>query len=338
MNHMVLNCSVAALLAVAGVNPAAAQTAKAAAKAAWTMGHTADGQPDLQGIWTNPTITPFERPERLGNKATMTEAEAAEMEKQAAARSGEDRTPRPGDVGSYNQAWLDSGTKVVGTRATSLVMEPADGRVPLTPLALAKHDYQLSHLADTWENMSVWDRCITRGVPGGMFPAGYNNAYQIVQSPGYVMILYEMIHEAHIIPLSTAGNPLKHMPGRVKQLNGDPVGHWEGNTLVVDITGFNGKSQIATSAATGRIRSMPETENLHVVERFTRVDADTINYEVRIEDPAMYAKPWKVQVPLSRDPDYQIYEYACQEGNQAVGLILKGGRADEAAAAAKAGK
>lgn len=336
MNHMVLNCSVAALLAVAGVNPAAAQTAKAAVKAAWTMGHTADGQPDLQGIWTNPTITPFERPERLGNKATMTEKEAAEMEKQAAARSVADRTPRPGDVGSYNQAWLDSGTKVVGTRATSLVMEPADGRVPLTPLALAKHDYQLSHLADTWENMSVWDRCITRGVPGGMFPAGYNNAYQIVQSPGYVMILYEMIHEAHIIPLSTVTNPLKHMPGSVKQLNGDPVGHWEGNTLVVDITGFNGKSQIATSAATGRIRSMPETENLHVVERFTRVDADTINYEVRIDDPAMYAKPWRVQVPLSRDPDYQIYEYACQEGNQAVGLILKGGRAEDAAV--KAGK
>ncbi len=305
-------------------------------KAQWTLRHTPDGQPDLQGIWGNPTITPFERPARLGNKATLTEQEAADMEKEAA-KNAVDRAPQPGDVGGYNQAWFDSGTKVVGTRATSLIVEPADGRVPLTSLALEKHDYQLSHLADTWENMSVWDRCITRGVPGGMFPAGYNNAYQIVQTPGYVMILYEMIHEAHIIPLSTAAHPLRHLQGNVKQLSGDPIGHWEGSTLVVDITGFNGHSQIATSAATGRIRGMPETENLHVVERFTRVNENTINYEVTINDPPMYSKPWKVQIPLSREPDYQIYEYACAEGNQAVGLILKGGRAQDATAA-KAGK
>lgn len=331
MNYPISKSFVAGL-AVLGIaySQAAGQTPTKPVQVPWTSAHTPDGQPDLQGVWTNPTITPFERPVQFGNKATLTEEEAAALEKQAASNAV-DRTPRPGDVGAYNQAWMDSGTKVVGTRATSLVVEPADGRVPLTPLALQKHDYQLSHLSDTWENMSVWDRCITRGVPGGMFPAGYNNAYQIIQTPGYVMILYEMIHEAHIIPISTPANPLKHMPGSVKQLNGDPIGHWEGNTLVVDITGFNGRSQIATSAATGRIRGMPETENLHVVERFTRVDADTINYEVRIDDPPMYSKPWKVQVPMVRNPGYQVFEYACQEGNQAVGLILKGARAAEAA-------
>jgi hypothetical protein len=234
-------------------------------------------------------------------------------------------------VGGYEQLWLDSGTKVVKTRQTSLVVEPADGRVPLTKVAEEKHAYQLAHGTDTWENLTVWDRCITRGVPGGMFPAGYNNAYQIVQTPGYVMILYEMIHEAHIIPLSTPEHPVQHLPENVKVLNGDPVGHWEGNTLVVDITNFDGNSQIATSMATGRIRGMPESQQLHVVERFTRVDADTIDYNVTVSDPVMYTKPWKVAIPLERDAKYQLYEYACHEGNQAVALVLKGGRAAEEA-------
>jgi hypothetical protein len=332
MTHLMLKSGIAAVLAAAALIPAQAQTPKSSKS--WVLPHTPDGQPDLQGIWTNPTITPFERPERFGNRATLTEQEAADMEKQAA-QNAVDRPARPGEVGDYNRAWFDSGTKVVGTRATSLVVEPEDGRVPLTSAALEKHAWQQAHTADYWEAMSVWDRCITRGVPGGMFPAGYNNAYQIVQTPGYVMILYEMIHEAHIIPLSTPANPLQHVPASVKQLNGDPIGHWEGNTLVVDITGFNSHSQIATSAATGRIRAMPETENLHVVERFTRTDENTIMYEARIEDPPMYSKPWKVQVPLSQDANYKVYEYACQEGNEAVALSLKGGRAQEAAAFAK---
>lgn len=171
--------------------------------------------------------------------------------------------------------------------------------------------------------MSVWDRCITRGVPAGMFPAGYNNAYQIIQTPGYVNILYEMIHEMRTIPVD--GSP--HLPPTVRQWNGDSRGHWEGNTLVVDVTNFNGKGWIGTSASTGRIKGIPQSEALHVVERFTRTAADTILYQVRIEDPNVYTKPWAVSIPLTRDPDYRIYEYACHEGNEAVANILRGGRA-----------
>jgi hypothetical protein len=141
-----------------------------------------------------------------------------------------------------------------------------------------------------------------------------------------------MIHEAHIIPLSTAANPHPHLSAGVRVLNGDPVGHWEGNTLVVDITNFNGHSNAATSAATGRIRGMPESEQLRVVERYTRVDANTIDYNVTVEDPVMYTKPWKASVPMHRDDNYRIYEYACHEGNEAVGLVLKGARAKEQAA------
>ena len=155
----------------------------------WVQPETADGQPDLQGTWTNATITPFERPAELANKAFLTEKEAAELEKQSA-QTKVDRPPAAGDVGNYNQVWFDSGTKVVSTRQTSLVVDPPDGRVPLKPSAEAKRDYDLAHNADSYEYMSVWDRCITRGVPAGMFPAGYNNAYQILQTPGYVVILY----------------------------------------------------------------------------------------------------------------------------------------------------
>jgi len=202
-------------------------------------------------------------------------------------------------------------------------MEPKDGRVPLKPEAEAKRDYNAAHNADSYEFMSVWDRCITRGVPGGMFPAGYNNAYQIMQVPGYVVILYEMIHNARIIPLDSR----PHLPSSVKLWDGDSRGHWEGNTLVVDTTNYNDKGWIATSAATGRIKGVPQSEALHVVERFTRADRNTIDYEVTIDDPNMYTKPWKVAIPLTRQSNYQIYEYACQEGNRAVENVLSGGRA-----------
>jgi len=284
----------------------------------------ADGKPDLQGIWTNPTITPFERPAELRDKEVLTENEVAELEARAA-QTNVDAPPKAGDVGAYNRFWFDSGTKVVSTRQTSLVVEPRDGTVPVRPEAEAKRDYDLAHLTDSYEHMSVWDRCITRGVPAGMFPAGYNNAYQIVQIPGYVVILYEMIHNARIIPMD--GRP--HLPSSIKMWDGDPRGHWEGNTLVVDTTNYNSKGWIATSAATGRIKGIPQSEALHVVERFTRVSADTISYEVTIDDAKTYTKPWKVAIPLTRDPDYKIFEYACQEGNHAVENILRGGRLAE---------
>jgi hypothetical protein len=162
-----------------------------------------------------------------------------------------------------------------------------------------------------------------------MFPAGYNNAYHIVQIPGYVVILSEMIHNARVIPLD--GRP--HAPAGVRLWDGDPRGHWEGNSLVVETTNYNGKGWMSTSAAGGRIKGIPQSEALRVVERFTRVDAGTIRYEVTIDDPNAYTKPWKVLIPLTRDEDYTIYEYACQEGNEAVGNILRGGRAQDEAAA-----
>src|SRR5262245_22400926 len=281
---------------------------------------------DLQGTWTNATITPFERPADLEGKEFLTEKEAKELEARAA-QNRVDRPPQPGDTGSYNQFWFDSGTKAVKSRRTSLVVEPRDGKVPLKPEAEAKRDSNAARNADSYEYMSVWDRCITRGVPAGMFPAGYNNAYQITQIPGYVVILYEMIHNARIIPMD--GRP--HLPSGVKLWDGDSRGRWEGNTLVIDTTNYNDKGWIATSAATGRIKGVPQSEALHLVERFTRIDRDTINYEVTIEDPNMYTKSWKVATPLSRDPGYQIFEYACQEGNHAVENVLSGGRAAERA-------
>ena len=280
--------------------------------------------PDLQGTWTNATITPFERPDELAGKPVLTPSEAAEIEKKAA-ENRVDRAPKAGDVGNYNQVWFDSGTKVVSTRQTSLVVEPPDGRVPVKPSAEAKRDFNAAHITDSYEYMSLWDRCITRGVPGVYFPAGYNNAHQIVQTPGYVVIFSEMIHETRIIP--TDGSP--HLPATVRQWNGDARGHWEHNTLVVDTTNFNGKGWISTSAAGGRIKGIPQSQSLHLVERFTRVDPNTINYELTVDDPEEYTRPWKVAMPLTRDDSYKIYEYACHEGNEAVGNILRGGRAQD---------
>lgn len=284
------------------------------------------GEPDLQGTWTNETITPFERPVALGDKAVLTPEEAQAVEQQSAdQRAKADDTVRPGDVGSYNQAWFASGTKVVSTRQTSLVVEPANGRVPLLQETERRWKENAARIGDAPEFMSPWDRCITRGVPGGFFPAGYNNAYRIFQLPGQVIIYYEMIHAARIIP--TDGR--SHLPSQMRFWDGDSVGRWEGDTLVVDVTNYNGKGWIATNAAAGRIRGVGQSESLHVVERFKRVDAETIHYDVTIDDPKLYSQPWKVAIPLTRDDAYQLFEYACHEGNHAVGNVLRASRALE---------
>jgi hypothetical protein len=282
---------------------AAARTAPGAARV-WSPPRTADGQPDLQGTWVNFDSTPFETP-------------------------GAPQLPA-GDPGvSPPSHWgeTSSSTSPAPARRQSMIVDPPDGKVPVMRWAEEKRDYDLAHLGDSWVHETPWVRCITRGVPGGMFPAGYNNAYQIVQTPGYVVLRYEMIHEARVIPLD--GRP--HVGKDIRQWNGDPRGHWEGNTLVVDTTNFNDRGSIATSAATGRIRGIPQSEALHVIERFTRVDANTIDYEVTIDDPKVYTKPWKAAMPLTRDAQYQIFEYACQEGNYAVPNELSGGRARDAA-------
>ena len=317
------------LLVVAGAFAAAgtlvAQTSHVGTRN-WTPPKTAWGEPDLQGTWTNETITPFERPKQLAGKPFLTEEEAADIERQAARqRDSADGPARPGDVGSYNQFWFDSGTKVVSSRQTSLVVDPPDGRVPLRPEAEKIRDEVAAQNADSFEFMSPWDRCITRGVPGGFFPAGYNNAYQILQTPGYVVILYEMIHAARVIPIGGRA----HLPSTLRFWDGDSIGRWDGNTLVVDVTNFNGQGWIATNAAAGRIKGIPQSEALHVVERFTRADAQTIHYEVTIDDPKVYTRPWKVAIPLEREDSYMIYEYACHEGNRAVEGVLRAGRSKE---------
>jgi hypothetical protein len=198
------------------------------------------------------------------------------------------------------------------------------------PWAEERRNYKLAHIQDDWVNFTPWERCITRGVPGGIFPAGYGSGYQILQGPGYVAIVYEMIHEARIIPVD--GRP--HLGTSFRLWNGDSRGRWDGNTLVVDITGYNDKGSVATNVATQRVRSIPQSEALHVVERFTRVDENTINYDVAIEDPKVFTAPWKVAMPLHREPDYQLFEYACHEGNRAVPNTLSGGRARDRAARA----
>jgi hypothetical protein len=174
--------------------------------------------------------------------------------------------------------------------------------------------------------MSPWDRCITRGIPGSMLPAGYNNAYEILQFPGYVVILYEMIHDARIIPLDNR----PPLPAHVQSWMGEPRGRWDGDTLVVETTNFNNKGWIATSQAGGRIKGIRHTDQLRVVERFRRASADTISYSATIEDPEIYTRPWTVSFPLTADPSYRIYEYACHEGNYAMENMLRGARALEA--------
>jgi hypothetical protein len=161
-----------------------------------------------------------------------------------------------------------------------------------------------------------------------MFPAGYNNAYEVVQIPGYVIFNFEMIHETRIIPID--GRP--HLSPAIRLWNGDSVGRWEGNTLVVDTTNYNGKGDVATSAATGRVRAVAQSDAAHVVERFTRVAPGTITYTVTVEDPKMFARPWTVSMPLTLDPEYRMFEYACHEGNLSIPNELTAGRAADAAA------
>lgn len=312
----------------ASPSPRATTARATGARTTWTPPRTPDGQPDLQGTWNNGTLTPFERPAALAGRAFLTEEEAAALERQSAERrANPNRAARPGDVGGDNEAFVDSGYKVSSTRQTSLVVDPSDGTVPIRPTALARRDHNLTS-TDSYSSMSPWDRCITRG-PTGLFPAGYNNGYQILQTTEYVVILAEMIHEVRIIPLDAR----PHVSPDVRLWTGDSRGRWEGATLVVDTTNFHDRGWIATHAGSGRLRGVPVSKALHLVERFTRTTADTIIYEMTIDDPDVYERAWTGSVPLMRNDSYQLYEYACHEGNQAMELMLGGARAMERQAA-----
>ena len=278
-----------------------------AAATHWTPPRTPDGQPDIQGIWTNYDNTPFET-FSSGDKPGL----------YAGDPEGTSRGTGPASFPVDT-----TGRKL--TRRPSLVVEPPSGRVPVMAWAEKKKDDSLLHVADSWEYQTAWERCITRGVPGGIFPASYNSGYRIVQAPGYVVIFYEMIHEARIIPID--GRP--HVGAGIRMWNGDSRGHWEGNTLVIDITNYNDKGNIATNVATQRIRALPQSEALHVVERFTPLDANTIDYEVTIDDPKVFTSRWKVAMPLTREHNHHLFEYACHEGNYALPNTLSAGRAKD---------
>ena len=304
--------------------PSSAQTAPDG----WSPPRTPDGRPDLQGVWTNATITPFERgntmpysgvafPESAADKLFFTEEESARLEAQTVAG-------RPAVLGAYN-VWMDSGNRLLSTRQTSLVVDPSDGRVPVKAWAAAAREHDISRQRDEYNAMSTWDRCITRGVPGSMLPTGYNNAYRIMQTPDDVVILHEMIHDARVIPVTDRA----HVDEGLELWMGDARAHWEGDTLVVDTTNFNDRTMIVTSSRDGRLKGLPVGDAMHVVERFTPLSEDEILWEVTVDDPDVYDRPWTLSMPLTRAPDYVMYEYARHEGNQDVAIYLGGGRAEE---------
>jgi hypothetical protein len=283
---------------------------------------TPDGQPDLQGVWNFATLTPLERPGQLGGKAVLTGEEAATYEKEALERTNADRRPSESDADvalAYNNAWYDRGTKIVGTRRTSIIVDPPDGRIPaLTPEGQAKANARAEARrqrgpADGPEDRSLAERCLLFGAGPPMLPGPYNNNMMVVQSRDHVVIFNEMIHDARIVPLG--GGP--HLPAQLRRWQGDPRGHWDGNTLVVDTTNFS-----------DRTRFRGADENLHLIERFSRVDANTLMYEFTVDDPTVFTKPWTGQIPMTRS-DKPIYEYACHEANYAMSGILRGARAEE---------
>ncbi len=294
----------------------------------WARPRTPDGHPDLQGIWTNASITPMERPRELGAKEFYTEEEAAEMRKRALVPAP--TAQRGGTEAHYEftQLGLDrTQAQVAFSLRTSMIVGP-DGRVPpLTPEAQARNAERAAkakgHEFDGPENRGIQERCLVWGSEGPpMLPPGYNSYLQIVQAPGYVAILQEMIHDVRIIP--TDGRP--HAPQNIRSWLGDSRGRWDGDTLVVDTTNFTDKTNFRGSR-----------ETLHVVERFTRVDDNTIRYEFTVDDSTTWTRPWSAELPLAKDKG-PIYEYACHEANYGLPNNLSGARATEKKSAEDAAK
>lgn len=316
---------------VVGQAPSAESTA---APPSWTPPRTPDGQPDLQGVWNYATLTPLERPSELAGKQVLTSEEAAEFERETLARRDNDRrdedpsrtpafvngAPATADVArAYNQFWWDFGTRVVGTRRTSLVIDPPDGRIPALSLEAQRRvedrAAKRERAAVGPEDRGLSERCINWGTTGPpMVPGAYNNNVQLLQIPGYVVLFNEMIHDARIVPMD--GRP----HGTIRQVLGDSRGRWEGHTLVVETTNFTDKTAFRGAS-----------EHMHLVERFTRVDTDTLLYEFTVTDPTSFARPWTAQMPMIRSAE-KIYEYACHEGNYGMFNLLSGARTLEKAA------
>ena len=314
---------VLALTSIAGV-PVAGRTAapqtKTVAKAAvprnWAPPRTSWGDPDLQGQWNSQTSTPLERPLTgpLAGKATLSDEEAESLEGKHLGQF--DNAPRAGDPGTYNAFWRDSGTALA---RTSLIVDPPDGRLPpLTPEAQRRDDAERADRsargpADTYEDFNSWTRCISRGWNG--IGSDYSSNYQIFQAPGYVVVFQELIHEPRIIPLDGRA----HLPAHVKQWMGDSRGHWDGNTLVVETTNFDPRTNFRGSRDT-----------LHLIERYTRTAPNAIDYQFTVDDPKTFTRPFTVVRPMRRETGaILVFEYACHEGNYAMANILKGARAKE---------
>ncbi len=311
---MILWIAASAMAPPAAAQKTSSATPKRAASKAWTMPRTPDGQPDFQGVWATATLTPLERPAEFAGKEFLTEQEAAEYVRRTLSEVNTDRRDGSAEADlrrNYNEFWRDRGTQVVGSRRTSLIVDPPDGRIPpFTPEAQKKRAARAAQqrLLRGPEDLALRIRCITRGLP--MVPTPNNNFFQIVQSAGQVLILQEMMYEARIIPLD--GRP--HLNSNVRAYMGDARGHWEGDTLVIDTTNFFGKDDFYGA-----------DENLHLTERLTRIDADTILYRFTVDDPTAYTRPWSGEVPMRRS-DEGIFDYECHEGNYSLVDILSGAR------------
>ena len=322
MTRRWLALTVAAMAAAAMPGLAAGQEAASAAEP--NTFRTPWGDPDLQGIWSYATFTPLQRPAEFAGREFLSPEEVAAQNLADATRATSERraelSPERDLALAYDQVWWDRGTS---TGRTSLIVDPPDGRLPpLTPAAerrlAAERERRAAGPFDSWTDRPLQERCMTyQRVPP--VPSGYSNAYQIFQSPGQVVILNEMIHDVRVVPLD--GRP--PIDGRIRQWNGDGRGRWDGDTLVVETTHYRDDTTW---------RGFPGTRGLRAVERFTRIDADTIEYRYTIHDEATYTRPFTVELPLVSPPGYVIYEYACHEGNYGIANALRGERVLEAAA------
>ena len=335
MNHRYVAASLSVIVVITlSVIPAAAQS----------VPRTPWGQPDIQGIWDFRTITPMQRPEDLADKEFLTAEEAANLEQETVDRNesllhrAAERTEasdqvdfrEDGSPGFYNNFWLDGGTTSTGR--TSLIIDPPNGRIPpLTPqaqrLADARRGYLAEHPADSWLDRNTSDRCIV-GFNAGppITPLAYNQNMQLFQTPDHVVMVTEMVHTTRVVPLD--GRPV--LSADIRLWSGDSRGYWEGDTLVVETANFHvDRHWIPLGTAPAGTGS---SANMTLVERFTRVDADTLVYEFTVTDPAIWAAPWTAQQPMRRN-DLTLFEYACHEGNYSMDGILAGARADEKAAA-----
>jgi hypothetical protein len=302
----------------------------------WVQPKTPWGDPDLQGNWPGNMGVPMQRPQNLGERTTLTDAEFAQREAQAKRQSEADSQAfatsdtRPG-IGPPSY-WTERGKP---TRQTSLIVDPPNGRLPALTAEAERYRKEArggkglpgewKGEADSYDDLNIYYRCITRGLLGSMIPVVYNNGNQIVQAPGYVVLRNEMIHEARVIPLDGRS----HVNPKIQSFMGDSRGHWEGNTLVVETTNFTDKVAIGSNGAGYPGDPGYHSDQLKIVERFTRVSDNQLEYRATVIDPKTWTQPWTMLIELNRDDKYQFLEYACHEGNYAMEDILSGARASE---------